>query len=102
MGKEISVYCYWRIIFIVNNDLVNMKEVYKMDIIRKHTDSHVGNCLITDTVYLVDVFGEYIVGVIRKYDRDNSKLDFRSRKEFNGMFEAIDYYKQLIANVNQR
>lgn len=73
-----------------------------MDIIRKHTDSHVGNCLITDTVYLVDVFGEYIVGVIRKYDKDNSKLDFRSRKEFNGMFEAIDYYKQLIANVNQR
>ncbi len=73
-----------------------------MHIMRQHTDYHRGNCLITDNILMISVFGKYVVGIIRNYDRPDVKLDFRSRKEFVEVEDAIDYYNKLIDNENLR
>lgn len=60
-----------------------------MNIMRQHTDHHHGNCLITDNIIMGVVFGSYIVEIIRKYD-NGTPLDFRARKEFTDVDDAID------------
>lgn len=72
-----------------------------MNIMRQHTDHHHGNCLITDNIIMGVVFGLYVVVIIRKYD-NGTPLDFRSRKEFADVDDAIDYYNDLIDNIAKR
>lgn len=72
-----------------------------MNIIRQHTDHSREDCLITDNILMCSAFGSYVVGIIRKYD-NGTPLDFRSRKEFVEIQDAIDYYNDLIDNRVQR
>lgn len=72
-----------------------------MNIMRQHTDHHHGNCLITDNIIMGVVFGSYIVEIIRKYD-NGTPLDFRARKEFTDVDDAIDYYNDLVDNIGKR
>lgn len=73
-----------------------------MHIMRQNTDYFRGDCLITDTIVMVSVFGMYVVAIIRKYDRNGEPLEFRGVKQFAEVKDAIDYYNQMVDNVEQR
>lgn len=73
-----------------------------MHIMRQNTDYFRGDCMVTDTIVMASVFGMYIVAIIRKYDRNGEPLEFRGIKQFVEVKDAIDYYNQMVDNIEQR
>lgn len=83
-------------------DYMIERSLIEVNILRQHTDYRNEGCLITDNILMLSVFGKTVVGVIRNFDDPDAKLDFRSRKEFTERQDAIDYYNELIDNVDKR
>ena len=66
-----------------------------MHIMRQHIDYFRRDCMVTDNITMASVFGNYIVVVIRKYDRNGEPIEFRGLKQFVEVNDAIDYYNSV-------
>lgn len=67
-----------------------------MDILRKHTRINDGHIRSTDSIVLIQVFGEYIVQMVRKIDHPDTPLQLYTSNTFNEVNDAIDCYQEVI------
>lgn len=65
-----------------------------LEVMRQETDSRYGNdCMIKNCYTILKCHEKYIVMNICRYVGwcDNG-IDFRGRKEFDNLYDALDYY----------
>lgn len=67
-----------------------------MDILRKHTRINDGHIRSTDSIALIQVFGEYIVQMVRKIDRPNTPLQLYTSSTYQEVTNAVECYQGVI------
>lgn len=76
-----------------------------MEIIRQHTDcrknEQTGKMTI-DTIFLLHIFGHYIVATIRKEDDGKRDIDYRPALDVTKISKAITKYNALVESVENR
>lgn len=69
-----------------------------LEVIRQETSKQIGNdCLIDNCCVVLKCHERFIVVNIRKYSGwcDDGKMDFRDKKEFERLYDALEYYEDL-------
>lgn len=67
-----------------------------MDILRKHTRINDGHIRSTDSIVLIQVFGEYIVQMVRKIDRPGTPLQLYTSGTYQEVTNAVECYQGVI------
>lgn len=67
-----------------------------MDILRKHTRINTSRTRSTDSIALIQVFGEYIVQMVRKIDHPDTPLQLYTSNTFHEVNDVIDCYQGVI------
>lgn len=67
-----------------------------MDILRKHTRINAGHIRSTDSIVLIQVFGEYIVQMVSKIDRPNTPLQLYTSGTYQEVTNAVECYQGVI------
>ena len=69
-----------------------------MDILRKHTRINDSRTRSTDSIVLIQVFGDYIVQMMRKIDRPDTPLQLYTSGVFHEVSDAVDCYQGVNNN----